>query len=213
MIDLAIYGAGGFGREVEVLIEQINQARKRYNFIGFIDDRIDSKTTPVLGGIDFVNAYRKPISVAVAVATPGLRKSIVIRIANPRVQFPVLIHPSTVLSENRIEFGNGVIITAGCVLTTRIVLGDFVIVNLLSSIGHDSELAEYASVMPGVSISGNVKVGKECLVGTGAKILQNITIGDHAVVGAGAVVTKDVDSNVTVVGVPAKPLKRNVKRI
>jgi len=43
------------------------------------------------------------------------------------------------------------------------------------------------------------------LIGTGAQILQYISIGDHAVIGAGAMVNRDVASNTTVMGVPAKP--------
>ncbi len=47
-----------------------------------------------------------------------------------------------------------------------------------------------------------------CSIGAGAVILPGVRIGRNAVVGAGAVVTKDVPENTTVVGVPAKPLKR-----
>lgn len=44
MKDIAIYGAGGFGREVACLIERINKARETpiWNFIGFFDDGIPS---------------------------------------------------------------------------------------------------------------------------------------------------------------------------
>lgn len=38
MKDIAIYGAGGFGREVLTLVEEVNRDRKEYNFIGFFDD-------------------------------------------------------------------------------------------------------------------------------------------------------------------------------
>ena len=53
--DIAIYGAGGFGLEVAMLIGQINQVRSRWNLIGFFDDSVPLGAAvnewPVLGGM------------------------------------------------------------------------------------------------------------------------------------------------------------------
>ena len=38
MKDIAIYGAGGFGREVASLIKRINRIENQWNFVGFFDD-------------------------------------------------------------------------------------------------------------------------------------------------------------------------------
>lgn len=45
-------------------------------------------------------------------------------------------------------------------------------------------------------------------IGSSATLMAGITVGEGAFVGAGAVVTKDVPDFATVVGVPAKPLKK-----
>ena len=50
-------------------------------------------------------------------------------------------------------------------------------------------------------------VKKGASIGSSATIICGVTIGENAIVGAGAVVTKDVPSNSTVAGVPAKILK------
>ena len=52
-------------------------------------------------------------------------------------------------------------------------------------------------------------IGRNCIIGAGAVILGDITIGDNVKIGANAVVLKDVPANCTVVGVPAKIVKRD----
>ncbi len=51
-------------------------------------------------------------------------------------------------------------------------------------------------------------VGSNVSIGTGAVIMCGVNIGDNSVIGAGAVVTKDVGKSCTVVGVPARIVKR-----
>ena len=52
------------------------------------------------------------------------------------------------------------------------------------------------------------RIGGGAQSGLGATILPGRTIGARAIVGAGAVVTRDVPDGVTVVGSPARPLRR-----
>ncbi len=51
-------------------------------------------------------------------------------------------------------------------------------------------------------------LGNDIVIGAGAKVIGPITLGDGARVGANAVVVHDVESGTTVVGIPAKPVKR-----
>lgn len=53
-----------------------------------------------------------------------------------------------------------------------------------------------------------VKIGKRCWIGANAIILPGITIGDNCVIAAGSVVTKDVPSDCTVAGVPARIISK-----
>jgi acetyltransferase-like isoleucine patch superfamily enzyme len=53
----------------------------------------------------------------------------------------------------------------------------------------------------------SVEIGNNVWIGAGARILPGVHIGDNAVVGAGAVVTKNVEANTVVAGVPAKYIK------
>lgn len=54
-----------------------------------------------------------------------------------------------------------------------------------------------------------VEIGNNVWIGAGVRILPGVRIGDNAVIGAGAVVTKDVEANTVVAGVPAKFIKNN----
>ena len=74
MIDIAIYGAGGFGREIASLLKRMNREKKRWNFIGFFDDDVINKPIghrneygEVIGNLDVLNAYSKPLSVVLAI--------------------------------------------------------------------------------------------------------------------------------------------------
>jgi len=57
------------------------------------------------------------------------------------------------------------------------------------------------------ALSGDyVVLGHNVTLGANASIIGPLTVGNNVFVGAGAVVVKDVEDNITVAGVPAKPL-------
>jgi sugar O-acyltransferase (sialic acid O-acetyltransferase NeuD family) len=207
--DIAIYGGGGFGREIALLIQQINKHHHQWNIIGFFDDgekvakEIDG--WPVLGGLQQANKYASSLAIVIAIADPFVRFQLSQKLINPQLDFPILIHPTcNVGDEKRNNIGKGVILTANVVLTTGILIQDFVIVNLSTTIGHDVTVGAYSSIMPGCSLSGNVKIGERCQVGTGARFLQNLSIGEDSIVGAGAVVTKSFPAFSKLIGMPAQ---------
>lgn len=92
----------------------------------------------------------------------------------------------------------------GSALTNDIHIEKGVLINLNCTIGHDVKIGEFSEICPGVHISGHVKIGKQCFVGTGAVVLPGIVVGNYATIAAGAVVTKSIEENQTVKGVPAK---------
>lgn len=212
MKKIAIYGAGGFGREVLTLINDINKINPQYQVIGFFDDGI-SKGTDVnglsaLGGINELNNVKEEVSVVLAIGNPETKKSILKKITNRLVDFPTIIHPSVMIGDrNWVSIGKGCIICGGTIITTNIIIRDFVILNLSCTVGHDTVIGDYAAFMPSVNISGEVEIGECVYVGTGAKIINQLKIGEGTIVGAGAVVAKDLPANCTAVGVPAKVIK------
>lgn len=58
----------------------------------------------------------------------------------------------------------------------------------------------------------NIVIGNNVWIGEGAYIMPGVEIGDGAIIGAHAVVTKNVEQNTIVAGVPAKVIRTRLKR-
>jgi sugar O-acyltransferase (sialic acid O-acetyltransferase NeuD family) len=204
---LYIYGAGGLGREVLALIRDLESWEPR----GFIDDNAEKgkiiKNLPVLGGNSILRDLGNA-NVIIAVGSPLLKKNLGLLLP-ANINSPVLIHPrATLLHEDSILIGEGSIVCAGVVLTTDVKIGDHVLINLNSTIGHDSSIGSFSSVMPGVNIAGDVIIGEGVLLGSGCNIMNRVKIGENSRVGMGAVVLRDVVEGDTMAGVPAKSILR-----
>jgi sugar O-acyltransferase (sialic acid O-acetyltransferase NeuD family) len=213
MKDIAIIGAGGFGREVKMLIDQINAVKLQYNFIGYFDDGIAEGNLingyPVLGPVEGVNIYKKPLTVVIAIGLPSLKKKLLDKIKNNLISYETLIHPNVVIGNDDVNIGEGCIICAGNMLTVNITIGAHVVFNLGCTVGHDTVIKNYCSFMPSVNVSGEVVIEEQVYMGTGAKVINQLSVGEKTIVGAGAVVYKSLPANCTAVGVPAKVIKFN----
>lgn len=209
MKDIVIIGAGGFGREVAWLVEDINKKSREWNLIGFIDDNKAIQGTEVngykvVGNIEWLN--EQELYVVNAVGDPIVKQKIMERLSGSKNKYPVLIHPSVIYSD-QVSFGEGSIICAGNIITVNINIGRHVIINLDCTIGHDAVIGDYSTVLPSVNLSGLVKIDQCVSIGTGSAIIQGVSIGENTIIGAGAVVVKDLPANCTAVGAPAKPIK------
>ena len=209
MKKIAIYGAGGFGREIRILIDQINAISKEYDLIGFFDDKkkkfdvIDG--LPVLGGVTELNLL--PVTnIVIAIGNPEVKKKIVQRISNKNLFFPNLFHPNTNISDMYNEYGKGIVICSGTFVSLNVTIGDFVSVNVNCTIGHDSQIGNFTSLMPAVSVSGNVSVGEEVFIGVGSLTNNDIAIHDNVTIGAGSVVLKSINYPCIVMGNPAREM-------
>lgn len=209
---VVIVGAGGLGREFLDVIEAVNRAKPVWRVIGFIDDNPKFSGTkvsgyPVLGGSSwFAKPEATNVGVVVAIGDNRVRRRVVESISSRKVHFPNLIHPSAIVTRF-VELGQGIVITAGCVLTNNISIGDNSILNLDCTVGHDTVLEKFVNLNPGVHINGNNHVKEGAYVGSGAVTIQGISLGRWSIVGAGAVVVRHVPDKVVAVGVPAKPIK------
>ncbi|MBR5673768.1 MAG: ATP-grasp domain-containing protein [Muribaculaceae bacterium] len=208
---IAVYGAGGLGREVAGGIQRINNGgRQQWEIIGFFDDNIPVGTQVshfghVLGGIEELNAFGEPLALAIAVGSPKTRKQIHDRITNSNISFPNLIAPSfRVLDRQTFEIGEGNIIQDNCSVTCDVKIGNFNVLNGSNALGHDVCVGDFNVLMPGVRLSGEVTVGNCNLLGVDSIVLQRVKMGDCVTLGAGSVMMTKPKDGFTYIGIPAK---------
>lgn len=203
---LLIVGAGGFGREIAWLARDIHGSSLKLTFAVerefYQDGLIDG--APVIPLDDVPAAITHYV---VAVGDPILRQRLARTCEKASLRPTTLVHPS-VLNSERVKIGPGSLICAGTILTTNIRIGCHVHVNLACTVGHDAIIGDFATISPGVHVSGNVHVEDGVFIGTGASVINGtsshpLKIGKNSIVAAGACVTRDVEPNALVAGVPA----------
>ena len=210
MPKLVIIGAGGFGREVLDVVEACQAAGADIDFIGFLDDEADpalvtSRGAAIIGPVaDLANLDAQYV---IGIGSSAARHTIDELASRAGREATTLVHPAATIGA-AVTLGPGAVVTAGARLTTNIVAGRHLHVNLNATIGHDCVLGDYVTINPGANVSGNVTLGDGVALGTGSSVIQRVSIGAGTIVGAGAAVVSDLPAGVTAVGVPAKPLAR-----
>lgn len=212
MKDIAIYGAGGFGREVACLLKRINEQEPQWNLIGFFDDGKEygymTEYGKVLGGMEELNSFSSPLSIVIAIGSPKTVERIADKIKNPLIDFPNIFSPDTIfLDKDNISFGKGNLVCSGCLFSCNIQVGDFNTFNGFITVGHDAVIGDFNSLMPAVRISGEVNIGDRNFFGVSSVILQQIRIGNDIVVGANSTILRKTKDGNTYVGNPASIVK------
>ena len=210
---IAMYGAGGFGREVACTINKINEIEPTWNLIGFFDDGVEkgkmvSHFGPVLGGIDDLNAFQEEINLVIAIGNPATVKKVFEKISNKKIDFPNLIHPSVYYADKEtFEIGRGNILQRECSMSCDVRLGDFNVLNSSVVFGHDVKIGNFNSFMPAVRISGEVEMGDCNFFGVNSVVLQQIKLKSGVRLAAGSTLMTKAKENNLYVGVPAKLMK------
>jgi sugar O-acyltransferase (sialic acid O-acetyltransferase NeuD family) len=123
--------------------------------------------------------------------------------ACPGLEPTRVVHPSAVISHSA-DIGAGSIIMAGAVVSNGCRVGIGALLGTRSSLDHDTVLGDFASLAPGVTTGGGVRIGDRTAIGLGANVIHGVTIGSNTVVGAGALVVEDIPDCVVAYGVPAR---------
>lgn len=213
MKEIAIYGAGGFGREVACLLNKINEVEPSWEFVGFFDDGIEKDTQvshfgKVLGGIDVLNAWPTKLSIAITIGSPKIVKTLVSKITNTNILFPNIIAPTAYFADPKtFKIGKGNIIQKHCSFSCDVTIGDFNVMDGADVFGHDDVVGSFNTFMPAMRISGEVIIGDGNFFGVGSIILQQIKVGNNIRLGAGSVLMRKPKDGCLYMGNPAKKME------
>jgi sugar O-acyltransferase (sialic acid O-acetyltransferase NeuD family) len=193
---IAIYGAGGFAREVHWLAKRLGIPAimvvdsQYYELSDKYDVRKFDDIDPLL--YDW----------AVAISDCHQRQRIVERLPAD-VKWARLVDPAAIVGAN-VTIGEGSIICAGAVLTANIKLGRHCHINLNATIGHDTSVGDFCTFAPAVNISGNNTIEDCIYFGTNSCTREKIRIQQNTLIGMGAVVVHTISIAGTYFGNPAK---------
>lgn len=210
MKKIVVYGAGSFGREVKMLIEQINACSLEWEFAGFIADFPPADkdlAAQVVGDAGYLNGLMEPLNVAVAVGSPAGLRQIAGKINNPRILFPNLVHPAVWLHPT-LRFGRGNIMAMGCQFTIDSAIGNFNVFNLGATVAHDAAIGSFNVFGPNAQISGNVTVGDGNLFGVSSVVLEKVTVGNRCILGASSLLVRNAEDDTSYFGVPAAAMRK-----
>jgi sugar O-acyltransferase (sialic acid O-acetyltransferase NeuD family) len=204
---LAIVGAGGHGRVVADCAEALGWDR-----IEFFDDKGGEVASGPWAVVGMVEALFEQVGdyhgVVVGIGANRVRLDLHRALVARGGTAATLIHPRATVSRHaRIEAGT--VVFAGAVVNFGARIGQACIINTGATVDHDDRLADGVHLSPGAHLGGGTTVGECSWIGLGASVREGVSIGRSVRIGAGAAVVASAADDVTLVGVPARPLGPN----
>ena len=191
----ALVGFGGHAREV--------MAQMGLKLTCFVDDKFITDDCLPLSSFD-----PERYCVMVAIANSKDRFDVVQRLPK-NTKFFTFVHPTALVMEN-VEIEEGSFIGAYSILTTNIKIGKHALLNRGNQIGHDCEIGNYFSAMPGSIVSGNVTIGDIVYMGNNSTIREKLSISEITTIGMNCAVVKDIKESGVYIGTPAKKINNEI---
>ena len=200
---LVIVGARGLGRQLASFISD----ESAFEILGFLDDSNNSPTPshPILGRVEDWHVSEGEVYL-VAMGDPTWRRHYVELLKAKGANFATYISKRAIVG-TEVQIGEGTMICPGAIVTTNVSLGQHVLLNIATSVSHDCLVGNYVTLSPGARATGGCILTDDVYMGVNSSLLPRVSLAMGITVGAGAVVTKSYEQeNLTLVGIPAKPM-------
>jgi sugar O-acyltransferase (sialic acid O-acetyltransferase NeuD family) len=212
---LVIYGAGSLGKETLQLVKILKLSKKYYKVL-FIDTSLAGQKIDdfdIFSLDQFVSLRLESFDFLVAIADSKLRRAAA-ETLNSYSGYPINLISKQSNFLDSVTMGHGNIVFPGTTISTDVRIGDFVIINANSYIGHDCTIGSYVTISPCVTVCGNVEIQNEVFVGANSSIIQGsqkskIQIGENTILGISTNVLKSVSASRTLVGNPARDITKS----
>lgn len=152
-----------------------------------------------------VRAALPGLGVALALDAPRIKRRALERYGLEALR--LLVSPQASVSPLA-RLGAGCLVQEGVRIMALASLGPACKINVSAQVHHECRVGGCCTLAPRALLLGRVVLEDAVFVGAGAIVLPDIRVGTGACIGAGAVVTRNVPPAATVVGVPAKPLRK-----
>jgi acetyltransferase EpsM len=209
--DLVLWGASGHGK----VVLDVSKAMGGFKSISFIDDACEESgrefcDCQVLRASRYFQLAKgeSPAQYLVSIGKNEMRAACFQRALDHGLVPVTLVHPSAVIAESA-RLGAGTVVMPRVVINADAQIGKNCIVNTGAVVEHDCLVGDHVHLSPGVLLGGGVTVHSLAHLGIGAIALPGAEIGERSVVGAGAVVLHSVPAGATVVGIPARVIRRS----
>ena len=204
MEKIVIFGAGGHAMSVVDILLSSGDC-KVLCMVTNEEPEGDIAGIPVV----FENHYlvQSCTSAVVAIGDNKIRKKLSVKLEQKGFRLVNAVSPHSYVSDLAV-LGVGVVVMPFSVVGPGTTIGDGSIINTRAGVDHDCIIGSYTHIAPGSTICGFVVIGDCSFICAGATVIDKIKIGSYCTVGAGAVVIRSLTDNKTVVGVPAKEIRR-----
>lgn len=209
MKHLLIIGARGYGRGLYDIVRDLPGYGVEFDVKGFLDDKVEAlcgydNYPPIVSSVESYIVEADDVF-ACALGDVKYKKHYVELIKAKGGQFMTIIHPSTHMGGN-VKLGEGCIIGYKNQIDCDVTIGDFVNIQTMAIVGHDSIIGDWCMVDCQTFMGGFSFLGTAVSLHTGSKILPKVLVGDNAVVNAGSVVVHTVKPDSVVMGNPAREM-------
>lgn len=208
MKKLIIIGAGGMGRTFYDLSRESIGYNESFIIKGFIDDNLDALSSfenypPIVGTIKNYVPCEDDVFIC-SIGGSSRRACIESIIAKGGV-FITLINKTARIGTN-VTMGIGNLVGAFTTIAADAIIGDYNFIQSYTIIGHDVKIGSWNRIDSHVMCVGGISIGNENMIHTSAMLNHNVIVGDNAHIGACSFVIRNVESNSTVFGNPARRL-------
>lgn len=207
-LDLIIVGAGGFGREVHVMLHDVFPS-ERYRFKGFLADESNALADALGPTLTSPESYEPQPNdrFLLAIGSMEARERITELLEDRGAHFADFIHPRAFIAANA-SIGKGAVIYPFAVVSNAAQVGDHVHLNFYASVGHDAKVGRWCLLAPYATMNGFSSLDDAGYMSTHSTIVVNKHVAPRVKISANSTVQHDIPSDSFVFGVPGRVIRK-----